>query len=68
MKSTSALLAAMAILSVEHLVFECNADISKNDARFSKLRVLLQESPDGTILVSARPTESGPIFVFQCKG
>ena len=46
--------AALVTLSIAHIPFECNADDSKNDdAKFSKLRVLLQESPDGTILVSA---------------
>ena len=45
--------AALVTLSIAHLAFVCNANDSKNDWRFSKLRVLLQESPDGTILVTA---------------
>ena len=40
-------------LSIAYLAFVCNADSSADDARFSKLRVLLEESPDGTILVTA---------------
>ena len=53
MKSTSALWTALATITIAHMAFVCNAHDSTDDAKFSKLRVLLQESPDGTILVSA---------------
>ena len=52
MKSSS-LWAALETLTIAHLVLVCHADGAKNDARFSELRVLLEESPDGTILVTA---------------
>ena len=53
MKSASALWTALAKFTIAHMAFVCNAHDSTDDAKLSKLRVLLQESPDGTILVSA---------------
>ena len=52
MKRSLALWTALATLSIAHLAFVCSAHRSGDDAKFSKLRVLLEESPDGTILVS----------------
>ena len=53
----SALQVALLTLSIAHIALKCNAHPSKkDDASFSKLRVLLQESVDGTILVSADGT------------
>ena len=53
MKNTAAVWAALATLSIAQTAFESNADYSRDDLRFIKLKVLLEESPDGTILVSA---------------
>ena len=52
MKRTSALWTALATFSIAHLAFVCSAHRSGDDAKLSNLRVLLEESPDGTILVS----------------
>ena len=53
MTSTLALWTALATITIAHMAFVCNAHDFTEDAKLSKLRVLLQESPDGTILVSA---------------